>query len=223
MRKSLPIILAILLSAGAVACKDPSKSVPAAEVGETAPAEAAAVEEAPAEEAEATTVTETIALTAENTKVEFVGSKVTGKHDGGFNEIEGSLVIAQPLDKTTANVTVQTASVWSDTDQLTDHLRSGDFFEVETYPTATFNLTSIAAEANEDGTRQVNANLTMRGVEKAITFPAKFDVTDEKVQVSAEFSINRQDWGIVYAGQADDLIRDGVILKLTIDATRAGE
>lgn len=223
MRKSLPIILAILLSAGAVACKDPSKSVPAAEVGETAPAEAAAVEEAPAEEAEATTVTETIALTAENTKVEFVGSKVTGKHDGGFNEIEGSLVLAQPLDKTTANVTVQAASVWSDAEQLTEHLRSGDFFEVETYPTATFNLTSIAAEANEDGTRQVNANLTMRGVERPISFPASFDVSDDKVEISAEFSINRKDWGIVYAGQADDLIRDGVILKLSIDAERAGE
>lgn len=222
MKKSLPIVLAILLSAGAVACKDPAKSVPAASVDTTEAAADAPAADAPAEDTEETpTVTETIALTSDNTKVQFVGSKVTGKHDGGFNDIEGSIVVADDIEKTTANVTIQMASVWSDDDQLTEHLKSGDFFEIETYPTSSFNLTSISADVDADGNRTVRANLTMRGVEKPISFPAKIEITDSKVTVDTEFSINRKDWGIVYEGMADDLIRDAVVLNLKIDADRA--
>jgi hypothetical protein len=46
-------------------------------------------------------------------------------------------------------------------------------------------------------------------------------VTPENATVEAEFSINRKDFGIVYAGKADDLIRDGVVIKLTIKVPRA--
>jgi hypothetical protein len=45
-------------------------------------------------------------------------------------------------------------------------------------------------------------------------------VTPENAAVDAEFAINRKDFGIVYAGKADDLIRDGVVIKLSLKVPR---
>ena len=55
---------------------------------------------------------------------------------------------------------------------------------------------------------------------KTVTFPATIKVNAESVDAAAEFAINRKDWGIVYPGKPDDLIKDEVLLKLTIHATR---
>jgi hypothetical protein len=40
------------------------------------------------------------------------------------------------------------------------------------------------------------------------------------VTVKSEFAINRKDFGIVYAGKADDLIRDDVVIHLDLRAPR---
>jgi polyisoprenoid-binding protein YceI len=66
----------------------------------------------------------------------------------------------------------------------------------------------------------VTGNLTLHGVTKAITFPATIRVTPTGFEVDAEFTINRKDFGIVYAGQQDDLIRDDVVIKLNIRASK---
>jgi len=57
-------------------------------------------------------------------------------------------------------------------------------------------------------------------VKKSISFPATIQVSPDSVSANAEFSINRKDFGINYPGKADDLIRDGVVIKLTIKAPR---
>ena len=112
-------------------------------------------------------------------------------------------------------------SVFTDTEKLTGHLQTGDFFEVEKYPQSTFVSTKIVANANKgENNFTVTGDLEMRGQKKSITFPATIKVNDEKVEVGAEFSINRKDFGIVYAGKADDLIRDNVVLKLDLKSER---
>ncbi len=63
-------------------------------------------------------------------------------------------------------------------------------------------------------------NFELHGVKKSITFPATIQVAPDSVSVTAEFAINRKDFGLVYAGKADDLIRDGVVIKLTIKVPR---
>ena len=60
----------------------------------------------------------------------------------------------------------------------------------------------------------------MRGVKKSITFPATITVSDADVAVKAEFAINRRDFGINYAGMANDLIRDDVVLRLDLKSPR---
>jgi hypothetical protein len=55
-------------------------------------------------------------------------------------------------------------------------------------------------------------------VTKSITFPATIRVTPGAVSVDAEFAINRKDFGLLYPGKADDLIRDDVLVKLAVRA-----
>jgi polyisoprenoid-binding protein YceI len=66
----------------------------------------------------------------------------------------------------------------------------------------------------------VVGDLELRGVRKSVTFPATIVVTPADVSVNSEFSINRKDFGIVYAGKADDLIRDDVVIKLDLKTPR---
>ena len=148
-------------------------------------------------------------------KVDFVGSKVTGSHAGGFKKFEGKIT-AEGGEVKTAAVKISMNSLYSDNERLTGHLKSADFFEVEKHPTSTFTVTSIAA--GEKG-KTVTGNLELHGVTKSITFPADIQVTDNAVTVKAEFAINRKDFNINYAGKANDLIRDNVVLKLDINAT----
>lgn len=212
MRKMVPFIAAILLTSAAVACKNPTKNVEPAVVAD-------AVEVAPVEQAEAPVATQTIALNSENTKVTWIGSKVTGAHDGGFNTVSGEMTVAGTVDSIRGHIDIDVTSIYSDEDKLTEHLRSGDFFSVEQYPSAKFVVTNIGEEGDE-GKRVVTGNLTLRGVEKSITFPAAIAVTDTNVTFEALFKINRKDFGIVYDGQADDLIRDDVAIEFKVDAAR---
>ena len=162
-----------------------------------------------------------VALTPAKSKIEWTGSKVSGKHEGSFQQFDGwiSLPDDKPENAKIA-VAIDMTSVKSDDDKLTGHLKSGDFFEVEKFPKASFVSTEIKPGGDKGATHTITGNLNLRGVEKSVTFPATVKVTADKVTAKSEFSINRKDWGIVYAGKADDLIRDGVVIKLDLSADR---
>jgi len=165
---------------------------------------------------------ESLAVTPENSKVLFTGSKVTGKHEGGFNKFNGAInLVNGKAEESSVNVDIETPSVFTDTDALTKHLQTGDFFESEKYPKASFASTKIVSDsANGANSYTVTGDLELRGVKKSVTFPATITVSDSSVTVKAEFSINRKDFGIVYAGKADDLIRDDVVIKLDLNTPR---
>lgn len=141
----------------------------------------------------------------------FVGSKVTGSHDGGFKSFDGTIAVANGKIVPPSLVTIQMDSVWTDSDRLTGHLKSGDFFEVEKFPTASFAVTSMSES-------EITGNFTLHGVTKSITFKPVVTITDSEVSLKAEFDIMRFDFGIVYKGKADDLIRDEVVIKLDVKA-----
>jgi polyisoprenoid-binding protein YceI len=155
-------------------------------------------------------------------KIEYVGAKVTGKHDGGFGTFEGTIDLVDG-DPTKSRVTVEItmASITSDSEQLTGHLKSKDFFEVETYPKAKFTSTAIVAGGDKGASHTVTGNLELHGVTRSITFPATITVQGDAVTVKADFAINRKDFGIVYPGKPDDLIKDEVLLKLNIAGKKA--
>jgi polyisoprenoid-binding protein YceI len=150
-------------------------------------------------------------------EIRFVGSKVTGSHTGGFKKFSGSFSVASgALAGTGQKITIDMNSVWSDDDKLTEHLKNEDFFNVTKFPESSFELTGLKPES--EGSYQVSGNLTLTGTTKNITFPATVTVNGEKAAIHAKFDINRKDFGIEYAGRADDLIRDEVVIELKLEA-----
>jgi len=161
-------------------------------------------------------------INPENSKIEFTGSKVTGSHEGGFKKFSGTIdLVGEKPESSSVNVDIETASIYANVDQLTQHLKTPDFFDVEKFPKATFTSTKI--EPNAAGgadSYNVTGDFDLHGVKKSITFPATIKVDPDDVEVKSEFSINRKDFGISYAGKADDLIRDGVVIRLDLKAPR---
>lgn len=165
---------------------------------------------------------DSLAVTPENSKVLFTGSKVTGKHDGGFDKFSGVIefVNGKP-EESRVYIDIDAGSVFTDAGGLTEHLQTGDFFDVKKFPKASFSSTKIIPDtANGANAYTVTGDLELRGVRKSVTFPATIAVTPADVAVNSEFSINRKDFGILYAGKADDLIRDDVVIKLDLKTPR---
>jgi polyisoprenoid-binding protein YceI len=206
--KTTLIALSCLALVGAAACDNPAKDSAKAQVG--------AAMQAPSQPVAGA---EAYTFSNADSKVQFVGSKVTGKHEGSFNTFSGtvSLVDKEPT-KSSVKVDIQADSLTTDSDKLIGHLKSPDFFDVANHPVVRFQSTSVRAGGDKGATHTITGNLEMRGVTKSITFPATVRATADSVQVDAEFAINRKDFGMVYAGKADDLIRDDVLVKLEIRA-----
>ena len=211
MKRSLVLLLFAFLPLLAIGCANPAADAPDAVVEE------------PAAEAETNTEERVQAdvypLSADST-IGFVGAKITRSHEGGFTSFEGSVsVVGGKAEGSSVELVIDTTSLWTDTERLTGHLKSADFFDVETYPTASFKSTEITA--NDDGSYTMTGNFDLHGVTKQISFPADIEVVNDGFTATADFSINRMDFGIVYPGKADDLIRDEVLIKF--DLRSAGE
>ena len=67
----------------------------------------------------------------------------------------------------------------------------------------------------------MTGNFQLHGVTKSVTFPATIGVSADAITVESTFTINRKDFGINYAGPADNLIRDEVVMTLHIKAEKA--
>lgn len=219
-------VLVLASAAFALACADPAANKPKATT--TAPSTASPTNTAAAP-ATTTDVFATfkpkgtgIDVDAATSKIEFTGSKVTGKHDGGFKAFKGVIdLVGDKVEDSLVVFEIDMKSVFSDADGLTKHLQTGDFFEVEKFPKASFVSNKIVADAAKGaGNYTVTGDMEIRGSKKSVTFPAKIAVSADAVTVTSEFSINRKDFGIVYAGKADDLIRDDVVLRLDLKAPR---
>lgn len=215
--RSLPFALSLLLFIPA--CKESEISnKPAAEVSDTG-ATVAADTAAPARTGTMPTPGATTTnVIKEKSKIEFVGAKVTRDHQGRFNKFDGWLEYAAGKPSRLA-FDIDLSDIWTDTEQLTEHLKSADFFDVAKYPKATFvstSLTEAPAGAPGGATYTVKGNLNLHGVEKEVTIPVVAKQSADGVRTTSEFTINRHDWGISYKGVADDLIKDEVLLKLDL-------
>lgn len=164
---------------------------------------------------------QTYTFSQQGSQIGFVGAKITGKHDGSFGQFSGKIdVVDNEIARSRVTVVVQAASLTADDEKLTGHLKSADFFDVQRFPTVTFESTAIAAEDANLGKYRVTGNLELHGTKKSITFPATIRNEAGKIQVQSEFGINRKDFAIVYPGKPDDLIKDEVLVKVNLVAQR---
>src|SRR5688572_32799986 len=128
VNRTLTVVLPLLLIA---ACNNPASDQPRAVTNTAAP-----VSTAPA-------AAQKYVITPDTSKIEFVGSKVTGSHNGSFEKFSGAIDFNGQPENSRVTITIDTASVKTDADGLTKHLQTPDFFDVAKYPQATFVSTAI--------------------------------------------------------------------------------
>jgi polyisoprenoid-binding protein YceI len=155
-----------------------------------------------------------VSLTAENTKIEFIGKHTDDKPDrvGTFKQLSGTIERgADGKSLKSISVEIQTDSLETEFPMLTSHLKSPDFLEVRQYPTINFESTTIAA--GEGGAHQVSGKLTLHGIEKEITFPATVTFGDEGFSLASEFVIDRTEYGINYSPEG---VKNEVTVTVTV-------
>jgi polyisoprenoid-binding protein YceI len=140
---------------------------------------------------------------------------------GSFADVSGTVVVADDVAQSSADVVIKTASVTTGTADRDGHLRGADFFDVEVFPEMTFVSTSF------DGDTLVG-DLTIKGVTKPVTLEVSFNgvATDpwgnEKAAFEAQGDLNRTDWGLTWNA---NLEKGGVLvsekIKLVIDVQLA--
>lgn len=192
--------------------------------------------EAETKEAEEAAVAESTADTytanTDQSTIEWKGFKPTGSHYGTIAIKDGVLNVSDDSIES-GNFTVDMSSIVvndlpkeeEDNAKLTGHLKSADFFDVETYPTTSFEVTGIETA---DGKTMLSGNLTMKDATNNISFPVSTEMKDDMLMLTSEtFTIDRSKWNVKYGSKSffdnlgDKFINDDIELKISLVAIKA--
>jgi polyisoprenoid-binding protein YceI len=157
-----------------------------------------------------------VLLTAENTRVTFVGSAGSTSHEGTFDRLAGQweLPTADPKDSRLA-VRIEVDSLRTKIPLLTMHLKRSDFLDAKQYPTATFRSTRIDPPSETDGsTHRVTGEFTIHGVTRAVTFPARISVGPDGATFDATFPVGQTSFGMASGAEK---ARDEVPVTVAIN------
>jgi polyisoprenoid-binding protein YceI len=144
----------------------------------------------------------TYVVDTKKTTATWLGTKITGKHNGNLNIANGAItsdgknITGGTVEFDMTSITNVDLTNKEYNDKLIGHLKSDDFFGVAKYPTAKFEITKVTLKSGND--YDVTGKLTIKGITNEITFPAiiKFD---EKVMVTiAKIIVNRTKFDIKY-------------------------
>lgn len=105
--------------------------------------------------------------------------------------------------------------------KLNGHLKSADFFDVEKYPTTTYEITKVSeASAGSDYNTVLDGNLTIKGITKPVKFNANVKLDGEIVKIATQpTDISREQFGIIFQmPAANGLIKDDITLQIVINA-----
>ena len=189
-----------------------------------------------AQEVTANGAAETVALDSGST-VAWRGFKtyVQSEHLGTVNVQEGAFEVADgKLVGGTITIDMNSITCTDLEDEgkrgyLEGHLKSQDFFFVDSFPTAVFEIVEVLDPSEATKYSTVTGNLTLRGTTNSITFPADVVVGEEGVKFMAPtFSIDRTLWGAKFHDRddatiaeslKDDLIDHSIELTIKVKAT----
>lgn len=190
-----------------------------------------------AQEVTANGAAETVALDSGST-VAWRGFKtyVQSEHLGTVNVQEGAFEVADgKLVGGTITIDMNSITCTDIEDEgkrgyLEGHLKSQDFFFVDSFPTAVFEIVEVLDPSEATKYSTVTGNLTLRGTTNSITFPADVLVGEEGVKfIAPTFSIDRTLWGAKFHDRddatiaeslKDDLIDHSIELTIKVKATK---
>lgn len=163
----------------------------------------------------------TYTVDAAASNIKWAGTKLVGSgHEGTIAISEGKLAVVDGNIVGGKFVIDMTSLATTDLEgeskgKLEGHLKSGDFFDVEKFSTANFDIASITPVTGTEGiTHTITGNLTMKGETRSITIPANVSISGDMIKATApDFVIDRTEWGVKYGSQGSiaDLAKDNVI------------
>lgn len=136
-------------------------------------------------------------ISSSASSIEWYAEKVTGKHNGTV-DLKSGEVILSGNKLVGGSFTVELGSM-KDLDiedagyrgKLEGHLKSADFFDVEKFPTATFKIKSVNGNT-------ISGDMTIKGKTNPVSFPANISISNGKLNASAEITIDRTKYGLIY-------------------------
>jgi polyisoprenoid-binding protein YceI len=183
--------------------------------------------------AQAKTDKQTFKINAEKSKVEWVGKKVTGQHNGEIKIAKGEITAANGLVNG-GNVAIDMSTItcldmqgeWAE--KLVGHLKSDDFFSVEKHATSTFTIKNVSpikgAKAGANNAT-IKGDLTIKGITHEIEFPAIVEIRGVNLVANGEAKIDRTKYDIKYGsanffeGLGDKAIDNEFSVKFKLAAT----
>ncbi len=154
----------------------------------------------------------------------FVNHLGFSNSQGEFLDYDGHFIFDRgELDKSSVEITIQTASIDMDDEKWDAHMKNEDFFDVEKFPTMTFKSTGI--ELTGENTANITGDLTILGVTKPVVLTTVHNKSDKHAfsgkfvaGLSATATIKRSDFGMNYGLP---MIGDDVQIRLEVEGIRA--
>jgi polyisoprenoid-binding protein YceI len=148
---------------------------------------------------------------------------------GHFEKFEGAVEVNGDSPVTSSvRVSADIDSITTGDEQRDGHLRSADFFEVDTHPTLDFASTAIEHVGGDE--YRVTGDLSIRGVSNPVTLELTYTGTardpfgNERIGFEGATEINRKDWGLTWNAALETggiLVGDKIKIELDISAIRA--
>ena len=181
------------------------------------------------------TITETEQLTGTYTidpshsRLGFVARHaMVTKVRGGFNDFAGTFTVdAEEPSSSTAELTIEAASIDTRNPDRDAHLKSNDFFAMDDHPQLTFRSTAIEQVSETD--YRVTGDLTLRGVTNPVTIDLEYSGSaidpwgNLRVGFEGSTQVNRKDWGLNWNAALEAggvLVSEKVTLEFEISATK---
>jgi polyisoprenoid-binding protein YceI len=168
----------------------------------------------------------TYTVNVDESTIEWQGFKPTGSHKGTIN-IESGTFTTNDGKIQSGSFVIDMSSIKESEDnaRLEGHLKSADFFDVENFPIAGFEITGLEVKADNI---ILSGNLTLKDTTNNVTFPVTVVLEDDTLTLSSEvFTIDRSKWNVRYGSKSffdnlkDKFINDDIELKIVIKAKKS--
>jgi polyisoprenoid-binding protein YceI len=152
-------------------------------------------------------------------------SKVRGR----FNTFSGQLVTGEDPLNSSVTAEIDLASIITGNEQRDAHIRSADFFEVETYPTMTYRSTGVRVDG---GDYVLDGELTLKGVTKSVPLTLELNgfgpdaYGGTRAGFTATGELNRKDFNVNFEAPMQNggvVVSDKITLQLEVEAILAAE
>jgi polyisoprenoid-binding protein YceI len=151
-----------------------------------------------------------------------------GKVPGEFKDFEGQIDVNEKKPETSnVKFTVKTASINTNNEKRDGHLKSGDFFDAEKFPTLTFVSKKVVPKDKKHF--KLVGDMTMHGVTKPATFDLEYlgSLKDpwgnQRASFNAKSVVNRKNYGIVWNKTLDSgstMLGEDVTIDMDVEAVK---